>query len=165
MRALQLAAIEKCKDAIQELYTKALLNPTIRELIFTDDVDDNEPADVTCSKFYYDKFRKAELSQDTGPYNLSVKLEYWIVDGNYYLRPRAFWEMKHVLEFLQTEPELKDWSYVHSKRPKNVSHKEWNTRRRVWERIQSGDDVSGPHFLIILDSNNFIEVDPARETS
>ena len=160
METIQSHAVAECKLAIQELYTKSLLNPTLRNIIFTDDVDPDEPADVTCSKFYYEKLEAAEKSGDAGPYNISVKLDYWVVDGEFFIRPRALWDMKGVFDFLKDTNGLVDWSYVHGKRPKNVSTKEWAERRNTWSRIEEGINVVGPLTFVVLGSDNYIDIDP-----
>jgi hypothetical protein len=161
-------AEEECRKAIEDLYIRTLLSPTLRGLVF-ESAPEGIPDEIACSNFYLRKLEEIEKANQPHEYDLRhdlrVSIKYWIIAGEFFIKPQCGCGASGCLNFMAEDPDLVDWSYALNTKPKNVTQEEWAERRKTWEKIEAGGDaVVGPITVHILDSSNFSKMDPAQVT-
>jgi len=111
-----------------------------------------------------EQFKKNVTSLHWDTYSLEVSFTISPYEGEYYLR--TFCEagsiLGEVFDFVPEMRELADFHYQNSSdKPKNISKREWDHRRRVWDGIAAKYNDVGNHVTVnVVSWHNFFRVDP-----
>lgn len=93
------------------------------------------------------EYKKQLGSSSRNPFNFDVHIAIREYKSRIYVRPHCDWKMANVLDFLEEDERLEEYSYWNNTdRPKRFSAQEWGHRSKVWDGIH---EAGWGHYLSI----------------
>lgn len=106
------------------------------------------------------EYREQAGTSERNEYDFDVSVSIREYDGNFYLIPKCDWSVGRALDFLETLPELEDFSYWNSSdKPEHISRTEWTHRRNIWHALFK---MGWDHYvqLTICSVDTYLQLDP-----
>lgn len=148
-------------NVIEESYnstseTKTKLNEVLGYVPSSEAFDTCKAAQYWWIRYRAEKFRDPCISG----HNFDVSISIRECDGRFYIIPH---DCIGSLKFLRRDKRLEDFHYQdQSDRPERISNREWENRRRIWNKILDNH----PHdvvYLEILSLDNWYRVNPSTD--
>ena len=116
----------------------------------------------TARRAIHREYKANSTSMERSLYNFDVRVGFRQFEGGIYLIPYSDnWSMPGVLDFLASDPRLRDYHYQNqTDRPENISQKQWRERRRIWFGMDKADQWKDVLVLDICTWSMFYEIDP-----
>jgi hypothetical protein len=111
-----------------------------------------------------EEYQKSSTSSLRSSFDFDVSFAFREHEGEVYLIPYCDMSLQNVLDFLKKDDRLVDFWYTNQvEKPKKISKKDWESRRKVWERLTDEDLWNNVVVLEICNFPMWYLVDPWQE--